>query len=115
MLEIACDTNERCVVFLDEFDKTTYELREALLKVTDTGIKFLLLLLVRCIVRLLLNLLQVCIEIAVRMGTTLMRRSAYGPWHPILLMMLSSSSFVDTLPAAKMRRLKRCPLSVLGW
>ena len=34
---LAANANKRCVVFLDEFDKTTKEVREALLKVTDTG------------------------------------------------------------------------------
>jgi ATP-dependent Clp protease ATP-binding subunit ClpB len=41
---LAGNANKRCVVFLDEFDKTTSKVREALLKVTDTGMTVFLFL-----------------------------------------------------------------------
>ncbi|CAD0090372.1 unnamed protein product [Aureobasidium mustum] len=34
---LASHTGERCVVFLDEFDKTTQEVRESLLTILDSG------------------------------------------------------------------------------
>ena len=34
---LTTNTDQRCVVFLDEFDKTENDVREALLKVMDTG------------------------------------------------------------------------------
>ena len=39
---LAAQANKRCVVFLDEFDKTKDKVREALLKVTDTGMAIFL-------------------------------------------------------------------------
>ncbi|KAG9761526.1 P-loop containing nucleoside triphosphate hydrolase protein, partial [Aureobasidium melanogenum] len=35
---LASHTGEKCVVFLDEFDKTTKEVRESLLTILDTGV-----------------------------------------------------------------------------
>jgi hypothetical protein len=89
-------------VFLDEFGKTTGEVGETLLKVTDSGMACLVLFL--RLVSILLNLLQVCIEIAVRMATTLMHRSAYESWHSILVMIQLSHSSLDILPGANMRK-----------